>query len=302
MENQLKPPPRVVDRIGEIPRRSNRRGRRQRMKPAWALFLWIYALVSLYPLVWVLMQSLRPDLDFLTDPWSIPAFQDLTFEPYPSAWSIARMADYFANSAIVSAATVALVLILSIGSGYALSRLKFKGYQAVYVATMLMMAVPAAVIFLPLFIVANDLGILDSYLGLILPYTTFSLPLGVYLMKANFDSLPSELFEAARVDGCSEWQVFWKVILPLAPGGIATVGLLTFMGVWDEYIWALVSVRSQALFTLPLGLVTLDQNKFQYGYNVSFAGMVITAMPVILALLVSQRGFLKAVTAGAIKG
>lgn len=275
--------------------------RRRRIRLTLPAFVWLYGILSLYPLFWILTQSTRPDVSFLTSPWSLPSPDELELTPYSDAWTVGNIGNNFTNSVVVSSLTVGLVLLLSIGSGYALSRLQFRGKLLLYGTTMIMMVIPSVVLFLPLFMVSDDLNLLDTHGGLILPYTVFTLPLGVYLMKANFDSLPTDLFEAARLDGCSEWRVFWRVMLPLVPGGIATVGMLTFMGVWDEYMWALTSVQTESLFTLPLGLVTLDQNKFMFGYNVSFAAMVIVALPVVLVLLISQRGFLRAVTTGAMK-
>lgn len=265
-------------------------------------FAWFWAALSLTPLLWITFQSIRPDVDFLTDPWSLPNPSTISFEPYATAFTEARMGMFFGNSAFVVAIVVALVLVLSLGCGYALSRLRYPGRKLTGALVIAVLTFPGSILLLPMFLVTYDLGLLDSHVGLIIPYTTFTLPLSILLMKSAFDALPAELFDAARIDGASEWRVFWSIAVPLVPGSVSTVGFLVFMPVWEEFLWASISLRDSDLFTMPLGLVFLDENKFIYGYNTSFAGMIIAAAPIIIALLVSQRGFLKAVTAGAVKG
>lgn len=266
------------------------------------LFIWVWGIASLYPILWITLQSLRPDLSFFTNPWSLPAPGEISLDPYATAFEVAKMGQYYGNSLLVTAVTVTFVLVASTTAGYAMSRMTFPGHRVFGGLLLLIMAIPGAVLLLPMFLVSNELNLLNTRIGLVLPYTTFTLPLAIYLMKNNFDALPSEVLEAASVDGCTERQRFWHVVLPLVPGAIATVGFLTFMPVWDEYIWALLTLQDPGLYTLPVGLVALDQNKFQYGFNVSFAAMVVTALPVVLALVVSQRGFINSVTAGAVKG
>lgn len=264
--------------------------------------VWLWGIVSLYPLIWMTIQSVRPDIEFFTNTWGLPGLSGFTLKAYQTAFDVANMATYYRNSIIVSTSTVALVLVLSTMCGYALSRLEFPGRRSFGGLVFLIMAFPGAVLLLPLFLVTYRLGMLNSRLALILPYTVFTLPIAIYLLKSSFDSLPREIFEAARVDGAGEWRLFWNVAVPLVPGAIGTAGFLSFMPVWDEFIWALVTLRDEALFTLPVGLVTLADKRFQFGYNTSFAGMVVTALPVVIALVISQRSFIRAVTAGAVKG
>lgn len=286
-------------RTSHVPPHRRRARRRPRLGSG---FIWVWAAISLYPLMWVVVQSVRSDVDFLTSPWSLPDPSEVSLEPYRTAFDAANMGVYYTNSVIVVTTVVALVISLSLLAGYALSRLRFRGKPVVAGLTLLVLAFPGSVLLLPMFLVTYQLGLLDTRLGLIIPYTTFTLPLGIYLMRLAFDSLPGDLFAAARLDGCSEWRVFWNVAVPLVPGSIATVGFLVFMPVWEEFLWAFLTIRDESLYTVPIGLVALDEGKFQYGYNVAFAGIVIAALPVVLALLVSQRRFLRAVTAGALKG
>lgn len=283
---------------------SGNRGRPPQRRPAvfGPIGIWLWAALAVVPLLWVIVQSLRPDVDFLTSPWSLPDLSTISVESYVTAFTAGQMGVFFGNSTIVVAAVVTLVLIMSIGAGYALSRTAFLGRRFFSLLVIATLAFPGSILLLPMFLVTNDLGLLDTRLALVIPYSTFTLPLAILLMKNAFDGLPSELFESARIDGCSEWKVFWRIALPLTPSAISTVGFLVFMPVWEEFLWAFIALRSSDNFTVPIGLVFLDENKVTYGYNVGFAGMVLTALPVVLALLVAQRGFLRAITAGALKG
>lgn len=290
------------DLVGQpASQRTPRRGQGRRVTLG-GVFIWLWALLSLTPLLWVTVQSLRPDVEFLIRPWSLPDFATVSLDSYVTAFTGAQMGVYYRNSAVVVACVVALVLVTSLGAGYALSRLSFPGKRGISLLVLAVLTFPGAVLLLPMFLVTYQVGLLNSLLGLIIPYTTFTLPLSILLMKNGFDALPADLFAAARIDGCSEFRVFWSIAVPLVPGSISTVGFLVFMPVWEEFLWAFITLRDSELFTVPIGLVFLDANKVIYGYNVGFAGMVLAAAPVLIALLVSQRGFLNAVTSGAMKG
>jgi raffinose/stachyose/melibiose transport system permease protein len=267
-----------------------------------SIVVWVWAIISLFPLLWIAVQSLRPDIDFLTKPWSLPTLESLSIEPYIKAFTGARMGSYLMNSGIVVAAVVALAIVIATLGGYALSQLQFAGKRLVTGLIFTAMIIPASILLLPRWLVTYELGLLDTKIALIIPYTAFTVPLCIILMRGAFDGLPQELFAAARIDGASEWAVFWRVALPLVPGMIATVGFLVFMPVWEEYLWAFITLQSRENYTVPIGLQALSADRTQFGYNVSFASMVIAASPVIIALIVTQRRFFTAITAGAVKG
>lgn len=266
------------------------------------ILAWAWAVGAIAPLVWVAAQSVRPDPELLARPLALPDPATWSIEAYVRAFGEARMGSYFGNSAIVVACVVAAVLVLATAGGYALSRLEFPGRRACQLMIYVVMVFPGAVLLLPMFLVTWRLSLLDSLVGLIIPYTTFTLPLSVLLMKAAFDALPADLFAAARMDGCGEVRLLTEIALPLVPSALASVGFLVFMPVWEEFLWAFISVTDSANFTIPIGLVSLESNKQVLGYNVGFAGMVIAAAPVVIALVVSQRSFFGAITAGALKG
>ncbi|MHC9046521.1 carbohydrate ABC transporter permease [Microbacterium saperdae] len=262
---------------------------------------WAFALISAYPLLWLVLQSLRSDGAILSDPWGLPLSPD--FSGYARAFETTPLPQYFLNSLLVTGAVVILSVACCAGAGYAISKLRFPGSNLVFIAFLGMLVVPAPILLLPVFLISRDLGILNTYIGLIAPYAAGTLPIGVYLMKTHFDAVPASYAEAAEIDRASAWQTFRHIMLPLIAPAAATVAILAFMSAWNEYIYALVSLRSAELFTLPIGVADLAAKKFIYGYSPVFAAMVLTALPVYLAFFLAQRSFLSSLAiGGGVKG
>ena len=265
------------------------------------IIAWAYALVSAYPLLWLVMQSLRSDGEILSAPWGLPLHPDLG--GYAKAFETTPLLQYFLNSVLVTVAVVVLSVACCAGAGYALSKLRFPGSNALFVVFLAVLVIPAPVLLLPVFLISRDLGILNSYIGLIAPYAAGTLPIGVYLMKTHFDAIPASYSEAAEIDRATPWQTFRLIMFPLIAPAAATVAILAFMSAWNEYIYALVAIRSPELFTLPIGVADLSGKKFLYGYSPVFAAMVLTAIPVYLAFFFAQRSFLSSLAlGGGVKG
>jgi ABC-type glycerol-3-phosphate transport system permease component len=275
--------------------------RRRTAPPIASLLVWAYALLSAFPLIWLGFQSLRTDGQILGNPWGLPLTP--TVQGYVTAFSTTPLPQYFLNSLLVTVAVVVLSVACCAGAGYAFSRLRFPGSNAVFLTFIGVLVIPAPVLILPVFLISRDLHILDSYIGLIAPYAAGTLPIGVYLMKTHFDEIPDSMVEAAQLDRASAWQIFRTVMLPMVGPAAATVAVLAFMASWNEYIYALVSMRSQELFTLPIGVADLAAKKFLYGYAPVFAAMVLASVPVFAAFLLAQRSFLRSFSlGGGIKG
>ena len=247
-------------------------------------------------LIWLVIQSFRSDGEILATPWGLPTSP--TFNGYVTAFQTTPLAQYFLNSLLVTLSVVALSVACCAGAGYAFSRLRFPGSNAVFAVFLGVLVVPAPVLLLPVFLISRDLGILNSYVGLIGPYVAGTLPIGVYLMKTHFDALPDSFVEAASIDRASPWQIFRMVMLPLIGPAAATVAVLAFMAAWNEYIYALVSIHSAELYTLPIGIADLGAKKFIYGYAPVFGAMVLTALPVYIAFVFAQRSFIQSLTVG----
>lgn len=258
----------------------------------------MFSATILVPLAAVLLNSLKTQSEFYLSPWSLPTVPQIA--NYAQAWTQAHIPQFMLNSLIVAGSTTVLTLATASLAGFAFARFRFRAQRVLFGAFVLLMIVPAPASILPLYVIVYDLHLTDTYFSLILPYAAGSLPLGVYLMRSTFLSIPSELIDAARADGCSNLGALVRVVLPLSGPGLATVGILTFVNAWNEFFLALIFIHNQSLMTLPLGLQT-----FIYQYHVEwplyFAGLTTAIMPLIVVYLIFQRQFVRGLTAGAVR-
>ena len=252
-----------------------------------------------YPVVWMLLQSLKTKFEMYANVWGLP--QQLYWENYVQAWRIARMGTYIFNSLVVSLGTVVVVLVTASLAGYAFGKLRFAGSRVLFYTFVFTLIVPHQVTIIPLYAVVSGLGLSNTYFALILPYAAGGLPLSIFLLRAFFESVPREIEEAARIDGCSELAAFWRVVLPISGPGLATVTILTFLGAWNEFILALIFIRNQSLRTIPLGLQAFFfEYAVEWGYL--FAALSMATVPVVVVYVLMQRQFIRGLTAGAVKG
>src|SRR6516165_6551522 len=253
-----------------------------------------------YPFFVLICGSVKSEGDFVTNPLGIPAI--LHFENYAHAWNVAHIPQYMLNSAIVAVATVALTVVLASTASYGLSRFRFRGGRAIYLSFILLLTIPVQIYIIPLYIIVVKLKLADSFLSLILPYTAGSLPLAVFLFRTYFDALPSELIDAARIDGCNHLRAFRHIVLPLAKPIIATVSIFTFVGAWNEFFLALIFIHTPGLATLPLGLQAFFVNQYEVQFPQLFATLIVSMAPIAAVYLALQRQFMAGLTAGAIRG
>ena len=253
-----------------------------------------------YPFFVLICGSVKSEGDFVTNPLGIPAI--LHFENYAHAWNVAHIPQYMLNSAIVAVATVALTVVLASTASYGLSRFRFRGGRAIYLSFILLLTIPVQIYIIPLYIIVVKLKLADSFLSLIPPYTAGSLPLAVFLFRTYFDALPSELIDAARIDGCNHLRAFRHVVLPLAKPIIATVSIFTFVGAWNEFFLALIFIHTPGLATLPLGLQAFFVNQYEVQFPQLFATLIVSMAPIAAVYLALQRQFMAGLTAGAIRG
>jgi raffinose/stachyose/melibiose transport system permease protein len=252
-----------------------------------------------YPVLWMLLQSFKTKFELYSNVWGLP--QQVFMDNYVQAWRIARMGTYIFNSLIVSVGTVAVVLVAASLAGYAFAKLRFTGREVLFYTFVFTLIVPVQVTIIPLYAVVSGLGLSNTYFALILPYAAAGLPLSIFLLRAFFRSVPREIEEAARIDGCSELAAFWRVVLPISGPGLATVTILQFLGAWNEFLLALIFIRNPALRTIPLGLQAFFfEYSVEWGYL--FAALAMATVPVIVVYVVMQRQFIKGLTAGAVTG
>ena len=263
------------------------------------LVIVVFSLMVAYPLIAVLFDSFKTQVQFFDNPWSWPTSLDLS--NYVYAWNVAHIPRFMVNSAIVSAGTILLTLALSSPAAYAFSNFRFAANRPLFAMFVLLLIVPAPVGIIPLYVIVTRLHLTDTYFALILPYTAGNLPLSIFILRAFFDSIPRELTDAARIDGCTHLRAFVRVILPVSRPGLGTVTILTFLGAWNEFFLALIFIHNPDLMTLPLGLQSFFYQYFtQWPYV--FASLCMANIPVIVMYVLLQRQFISGLTAGALKG
>lgn len=302
----VKPPlPTPGPREREAPRRDEAKeplGHFQRYHLFYYLFLGAFALSSVGAFAWVFNVSHKTNSEFInTRPWTLA--ESFRWENYASAWTNANVGTFFWNSILVATVATLLGVAVSALAAYPLARVRFKFSGAVLTFFLIGLMVPWMVTFIPLYFTLQFLGLLDSRTGLILVYATYNIPFNVFVLVGFMKTLPTELEEAAAVDGASPVATFLRVILPLSGPGLASVTIISFLNNWNEFFYALVFISSEARMTLPLGLFRLGQAA-DYGTNwvTLFAGMMITIVPVLMVFAALQKQVTRGLTAGALKG
>lgn len=213
------------------------------------------------------------------------------------------LATYLLNSTVVSAITVAGTLIVSTLGGYAFARYRFPGRNALFLLTLAILMVPYATILIPLYVVLQKVGLQGSLLGLGLVLVMFQLPFATFMMRISFDAVPNELDEAAMIDGCTSFGALRRVLLPAVAPGLVTVALFAFLASWNDFVAPLILLNSQSKFTLPLAVVTLEQQSFGgINYGAIEAGVVLSAIPCLILFLGLQRYYVRGFMAGALRG
>lgn len=259
----------------------------------------VVLLQTIYPLFWVLSGSLKTKNEIITNVWGPPA--GLEFGNYAEAWKMAGMGMRIVNSVSITAAALVVLVAAATPCAYALARLRFRGRGVVTAAIVAAMFVPPQVMAIPLFMVARDLGLINNRLGVAVIYAASSLPLSVFILRSFFLTLPADLEDAARVDGASRFQVLLHIMLPLIRPGVALVLIFGFIEIWNDFFLAFLLLRKPELQTIPLGLVSFFQ-QYDSLWNLYFAALMITTLPVIIVFLLMQRQFIAGLTAGAVKG
>jgi raffinose/stachyose/melibiose transport system permease protein len=261
--------------------------------------LLIVLIETLYPLLWVLFGSLKTKPEFIDNVWGPPARPIL--QNYADAWRIADMGSRIANSVLVTTVALAILVACATPCAYALARLRFRGRGLVVGVVVAAMLVPPQVMAIPLFIVARDLGLINNRLGVAVIYAATSLPLSVFILRSFFLTLPPDLEDAARVEGAGRLTILVRIMLPLVRPGIALVLIFGFIEIWNDFFLAFLLLREKSVQTIPLGLVNFFQ-QYDSLWNLYFAALTITTLPVIVVFVAMQRQFIAGLTAGAVKG
>ena len=224
--------------------------------------------------------------------------QQFTMDNYRDLFQGSDALRWLQNSLIVSIVTTALTLLVSSLAAYAFAKMQFCGRKVWFVLLISTLMVPKEIIFVPLYMTTKYLGIIGSMASMILPNVAF--PLGMFLLKQFYESIPDTLREAARIDGCNEFMIYLRIILPLGTAGLFAVGITTFINTWNDYLWQLITTTKDVLKTLPIGVAALQQ-QINPNYGLRLAGATLSAIPMIVLFLIFQDSFSKGLTVGAIK-
>ncbi|MFD7296426.1 carbohydrate ABC transporter permease [Streptomyces sp. NPDC059897] len=258
-------------------------------------------LVMATPFLWMALSAFKTKKDLTASPpvwipseWTLRNFSDLLDQ--------LDMPRYFLNSVIVAVLVTVCNLLFCSMLGYALAKLNFSGRSKVFGVVLAALMVPANLMVLPLFVLINQLNLLDTYAGLVLPFAAGAF--GVFLMRQFMQSIPDELLEAARMDGAGEWYIFWRIVLPLVKPALATLTIFTFLGSWNNFIWPLIATNDPDKYTLPVALATFanDPNRTVGGGNgMLMAGSLLVVLPVLLVFAVLQRHFTQGIATAGMK-
>jgi len=223
---------------------------------------------------------------------------DNTFSSFVSLFQKHDVGKWFFNSVYISVVVTVGILLIDSMAGYVLAKKKFPGRNLIFWIIISTMMIPGQVTLVPLFIMVGNLNLMDTHWALILP--DLSMVFGVFLMRQFMYSIPDELLEASRMDGASEWRTFWTIVLPLAKPGLAALGIFTFMNVWNSFLWPIIVLNSAELYTLPVGLKTLQDANLA-SFKLLMSGAAVAAIPMIIVFILFQRYFVKGLTLGGVK-
>ncbi|WP_260192151.1 carbohydrate ABC transporter permease [Actinophytocola gossypii] len=272
-------------------------------------FMLVWALITTLPLLWAIISSFKTNTEFLSDPWGLP--ETLRFDNFARAWSTANIGQYFVNSVIVVAISVPLTMLLGAMAAYVLARYDFPGNRVVYFGFVGGMIFPVFLALVPLFFVVRNLQNLpllgeflglNSHLSLALVYVAFSMPFTVFFLTAFFRTQPTSIAEAAIMDGCSHFGLFFRVMLPMAKPGLISIGLFNVLGHWNQYILPVVLMNEPEKKVLAQGLAALAISQGYRGdWTALFAGLVIALLPVLIVYILFQKQVQAGLTAGVLK-
>jgi raffinose/stachyose/melibiose transport system permease protein len=256
------------------------------------------AVFVLYPLVFVLMSSLKTNIDVISNPFGM---KSINFSNYIDAWRIGKVGQYFLNSVIVTFITLSCQVIIITLASYAIGKLKPWGSGILFNILLMSMFVTSEMTTVPNYMTLRNLGFLNSYAGLVIPYTAGGLMMGTYILTNFIRTLPKELDEAALIDGAGIFRIMFRVDIPLVLPAMATLVIFNFNGVWSEFYWALITIKDEAIKTLPLGLINFA-SQYTSNYGVLSAGLTILTLPVVIVYLIFSQYFIAGISAGALKG
>ena len=264
---------------------------------SYLIMLVVFFIVA-YPLFWMFMTSLKEQWEIFDNPFALPS--SLNFANYVNAWTAGDFNLFFLNSVIITVPSVIATVFVSALAGYAFARFKFKGSRVLYIFFLIGIMVPQQAVIIPAFIIVSRLGLMNNYLALIFTYLSWC-PIGIFILTTFFRSLPLEIEDAAKVDGASPLDIFWRIALPLAKPALATVAIFYFVFVWNDFLYPLLYLQNDTMSTIPMGLM-LFNGRYRVDWGMQNAALSIAVLVPLVFYMIFQDKFVKGLTAGAVKG
>jgi multiple sugar transport system permease protein len=287
----------VAARVQTTPVRRRREGLPVRQWLTYSALI-VAGAATMLPFVWMVLSSFKSQGEILRNPTGfLPA--DATWGNYARWFSELNIQKFFLNSLLVAVVTVLGNLAFCSMVGYALAKMDFPGKRVLFALVMITLMTPGVVTFVPLFVLISKIGLVNTFPALFLPFLTT--PLGVFLMRQFMQGIPDSLIEAARIDGAGELRTFARIVLPLCGPPLATLGILTFLGSWNNFLWPLVAAQSEDKYTLPVALSLFSTGQDATDYGLLLAGSVLVITPIVLLFISLQRFFIQSVAAAGIK-
>ena len=260
-----------------------------------------WAVTVIFPMIWMIYSSFKTDQELFFSPWAAPV--ELQWDNFARAWTKAHVGDYLLNTLIVVVPALLLTLIISAMAAYVLARFEFVGRRFLFYMFLSGMLFPVFLALVPLFNLVNQFKMLNTFHGLIIVYIAYSLPFTIFFLTGFFKTLPTEIEESAIMDGANPYQVFFKVMLPMASPGLISMGIFNFLGMWNQYVLPLVLISDESKYLLSQGLAfMLFKQFYENDWSALFAALTIIMVPTLIVYITFQKQIQDGITTGALKG
>jgi raffinose/stachyose/melibiose transport system permease protein len=259
-----------------------------------------FLVIWLYPVFLNIITALKPDKELLQDPLALP--QHPSLKAFFTAWKYTDMGDLLRNSFVIAIGSVLLGIVISSIPAYAFSRFRIPGGEIIFLVLLMTLMLPQQTVIISLYDVLNRIHLLDSFIGIIIVHAAYGMPFNMFVMRGFMSGIPKELESAARVDGCSDFDVFRYVIFPLSIPAIAVAASLNFINIWNEFFFAIILIQSQGKFPITVGLINIQQSQYFSSWNIPAAALIMAQIPTIIMYILAHRYITEGVLAGAVKG
>ena len=263
------------------------------------IVLGIFTILCLYPLLWLFLSSFKPNTELYPNPWGLP--EHFSLDNYVQAITEGHILQYFGNSVIIAVSAVLVAVVLSSMVSYAITRMQWKLSRLTLNVFLLGMMIPVYAMVVPLFSMFNRMGLLNTHLAVIIPHIAIAFPMAIFIMTGFMGSLPKEMEEAAVMDGCNIYQIFFKIIMPISKSSVVTVAVVTFINIWNDLLLPQIFLTDASKMTLPVGL-TEFQGQYATNYVAEIAAVIITIIPSIIVYIWLHKHIMEGMVAGAVKG